>query len=186
LKRDAIVKTYERLGKNKPHVPLESALKEEKDGDEAKRPLSPKETGGAVSAQQSIDVKADHASGSVKADNVEVKDIKPESGSVVSEETPTTTATPTETEHKPIKKSTSNEPSSSKAGAAGGAGRKLGKPRRKGEANAAPYEGLFDAKILMELTPPMMEITDLRQGIEGGQKTWQEPIHCLICGEVIE
>ncbi|KAL8366205.1 hypothetical protein RB595_004796 [Gaeumannomyces hyphopodioides] len=173
LEHDALMKVYERLGKDKPHVASESALKNEKDGD-TKRPLSPKESGGAASAQQSINVKS-----------VEVEGIKPEGKSARLEETPAP-ATPAEPNHKPIKKSASAEPPSSRAGGAG-AGRKggrSGRSKRKGEP-ANTYEGLFEANTKMDLTPPMIEIVDLRQGTQGGKKKWLEPMLCPICGETI-
>lgn len=170
LIHDVLMRVYENLGKTKPHI-TQAALKDEKDSDEAKRPLSPKESDGAVSAQQSIDV---------KSDGVDVKDIKPKSESARLEESSTAPPTSTEPETKPIKKSASAEPSSGKAGGASGAGRK-----GKGKKKAEPYEGLFQAKANMTLTPPLVEITDLRQGIEGGDKTWLEPMPCLICHEQI-
>ncbi|KAL8299169.1 hypothetical protein RB601_003635 [Gaeumannomyces tritici] len=163
LIHDALIRVYERLGETKPHI-TQPTLKDGKGGDEAKRPLSPKESGGAVSAQQSIDV---------KSNGVDVKDIKPNSESARLAESPTAPPTSTEPEAKSIKKSTSTEPSWDTASRTG----RKGKFKKKRE----PYEWLFHAKTVMTLTPPLMEITDLRKGIEGGDKTWMEPMPCPIC-----
>lgn len=174
LIHDALMKVYQRLGKTKPHVPP-TTLKDEKDSDEAKRPLSPKESGGAVSAQQSIDVKSDCGA-------VAVRGIKPEIGSATRLEPSKEPATSTEPEPNPMKKPVSAEPASSNS-RAGGTGRKY-KGKKKAEAPPI-YDGLFEAKTVMTLTPPMIEITDLRRGVEGGAKVWLEPMLCLICHEQI-
>ena len=171
LKHDALIKVYERLSKDKPHVALKSALKDEKNGN-TKRPLSPKESGGAASAQQSINAKP-----------VEVEDIKPKGKSARLEVTPAPT-TPAVPGHKPIKKSASAEPPSSRAGGAG-AGHKGGRPGRSKGEPANTYEGLFEANTKMDLTPPMIKIVNLRQGIQGGEGKWLEPMLCLICSEII-
>jgi hypothetical protein len=58
--------------------------------------------------------------------------------------------------------------------------RKIGRGRKKADAGAArPYEGLFEANFKVD--QDMFEITDLREGIEGGDKTWMEEVKCLVC-----
>ncbi|OAA53951.1 BAH-domain containing protein [Niveomyces insectorum RCEF 264] len=63
----ALMRVYERLGRDTPHRSTKAvvgaagvvSVKAERSTDDVKEPLSPSETGGAVSAQPSIDVKAD-------------------------------------------------------------------------------------------------------------------------------
>ncbi|KAI1338502.1 hypothetical protein F5Y15DRAFT_385996 [Xylariaceae sp. FL0016] len=66
--------------------------------------------------------------------------------------------------------------------------KRRGRPR-KSEPNdpgtAKPYEGLFEAVIRNDLSPPLIEIQDLRENVLGGEKTWTEPVCCLLCGEEI-
>lgn len=63
LKHYALMRVYERLGTDKPHIAVKPSpgdvVKSETAGDDVKEPLSPRESGGAASAQHSIDVKAD-------------------------------------------------------------------------------------------------------------------------------
>ena len=69
LKHYALMRVYERLGHDKPHIKAKpslselavgsGAVKSEAGTDDVKEPLSPREIGGAASAQHSIDVKAD-------------------------------------------------------------------------------------------------------------------------------
>jgi hypothetical protein len=153
------MRTLERLGTDKPHqpAPVKEEKKEEDEG--AKRPLSPTETG-TEETQQTIDVKPDEPT-----DNVLVK--RPEEEE---EESPATPDTPQPT-------------TASDASGKGTIGRR-GRPKKKlngVESNAKPYEGLFEATVKTDTTPPTMEIRDLRQNVTGGETTWTEPIHCLVC-----
>ncbi|CAK7225416.1 hypothetical protein SCUCBS95973_005857 [Sporothrix curviconia] len=68
LKHYALMRVYERLGHDKPHIKAKpslsdlavgGAVKSETGTGDVKEPLSPRESGGAASAQHSIDVKAD-------------------------------------------------------------------------------------------------------------------------------
>ncbi|KAI1820356.1 hypothetical protein F4861DRAFT_72759 [Xylaria intraflava] len=58
--------------------------------------------------------------------------------------------------------------------------------RRKSETsrvvNSRPYEGLFSAVINDDASPPVLEIRDLRENVTEGEKSWVEPLHCLLCG----
>ncbi|AEO66131.1 680fda50-e3d9-40b3-9cff-9576b978825d [Thermothielavioides terrestris] len=196
---DALRATYRRLGTDKPHLPPAPAKKEENE-DEGKRPLSPTETGAEGSTEHSIDVKAEagpsdavHVS---TKDNVDVRqaaddedapaapeDSLPHRPSdqararATSENTTTTAATDT-----PGKAA----PATGKATS----GRRPGRPRKKGaEANgesARPWEGLFEATLkTADVGPPLIEVRDLREGIVGGEKSWTEPVKCLLCGNQV-
>lgn len=133
--------------------------------EEAKRPLSPVEPGtGAVAAELPIQVKTDGEGETVKAanDSVEFKEestVATEEGSVQPQNGRVSTQTPT-----------AETPA-----------RKVGRGRKKADASSArPYEGLFEANFKVD--QDMFEITDLREGIEGGDKTWMEEVKCLVCG----
>ncbi|KAI1499202.1 hypothetical protein F5X99DRAFT_294822 [Biscogniauxia marginata] len=156
LIHEALLNTYKRLGTDKPHKP--APVKEEEDGEGGKRPLSPSESGAAQTTEQSIDVKPEDQQ------TIKLADVE--------------NAVPTVTAEDPMTVSV-NASSKSK---------QRGRPR-KSEPNdpgtARPYEGLFEATITNDTSPPLVEITDLRENVTGGEKTWAEPLHCLLCGEKI-
>lgn len=165
LKHDVLTRVYEELGADKPHKA--SDVKEEKEEEEAKRPLSPVEPGtGSVAAELPIQVKTDREGESVKAnDSVDVK------------EEPTATTEEGSAQPQNGRASTAQTPTG------GTPARKVGRGRKKAdasEANSKPYEGLFEATFLPD--DDKFEITDLREGIEGGEKTWKEDVNCLVCG----
>lgn len=187
---DALRATYKRLGTDKPHLPSVPTKKEET-GDEGKRPLSPSETGAEGSAEHSIDVKGEAgASDAVHVgtkDNVEVKQAGDDEDAQAAPEDslPLRTAD----KQRAASENTNNTDTPRKAPGVGKStpGRKPGRPRKKGaEANgesARPWEGLFDATLkTADMGPPMIEFRDLRDGIVGGEKTWTEPVKCLLCG----
>ncbi|KAI2626311.1 hypothetical protein GGS21DRAFT_546026 [Xylaria nigripes] len=65
--------------------------------------------------------------------------------------------------------------------------KRRGRPRKSGinqAANSKPYEGLFSA-VIKDISPPVVEIQDLRKNVTGGDKSWTEPLHCLLCGTQI-
>lgn len=164
LKHDVLMKVWEELGTTKPHKAPD--VKEEKQ-EEAKRPLSPVEPGSAtVATELPIQVKTDGDGATVKVDDsVDVKEerqVVAEGSAQPQNGRGSTTQTPTaETPRKP------------------GRGRK----KADHDMNAKPYEGLFEATFQPEAD--MFEIKDLRQGVEGGQKTWLEEVNCLVCGSRI-
>jgi hypothetical protein len=188
IKDQALRATYARLGTDKPHRNPES----DKVKDEAVRPLSPKETGAAVTAQHSIDVKSDGEKASVKVntnDNVDVKHSEDEDApgapenavSMIAPESPSEQGKASSAE--PTKESVSRPVSRSSST------RKAGRPKKnalwngRGGKNAKPWLGLFEVSMKMaDQGPPLLEFKDLRQGIEGGEKTWTEPVKCLVCG----
>lgn len=156
LIHEALLKTYKRLGTDKPHK--STPVKEEEAGEEAKRPLSPSETGAAQTAEQSIDVKPEEQQQTIKLADVEdaLPAIKAESTSVS-----VVTSKP----------------------------KQRGRPRKSelnDRAAAKPYEGLFEGVMQSDLSPPVLEITDLRESVTGGDKSWTEPLHCLICDHEIQ
>ncbi|KAK0630063.1 hypothetical protein B0T17DRAFT_209059 [Bombardia bombarda] len=193
---EALRRTYNELGTDKPHLPPESS-KDEKNGDEAKRPLSPSETGAAVSAQHSIDVKADGESVDSAVhvdthDNVEVKQADDEDAQVAPEYSlPDRSAEPRAGSEKVD--ADSNKATANKSTP----GRKPGRPRKKSEMNgdsSKPWEGLFEVTLKTDPTSgpvkkeeglPLLVFKDLREGIVGGQKTWTEPVRCLVCGALV-
>ncbi|EFW99557.1 hypothetical protein CMQ_7925 [Grosmannia clavigera kw1407] len=191
LKHYALMRVYEQLGKDQPHISSrpDTAVKPETGKDEVKEPLSPKETGGAVSAQHSIDV---------KADTVEVGGKDEDEEEEVTGRRRTTTINGL---------AAAPSPSPAAAGADGS------KVTANGEAELAlrdkttsrdslkrevtpasfegkkkPYDQLFEAKLLLgpvESAPTMIEIRDLRTGVTGGDETWLEPAECPICSSHI-
>lgn len=157
------MKVWEELGTDKPHKAPD--MKEEKHEEEAKRPLSPIEPGtAAVAAELPIQVKTDAEGETDKAsDTVAVKE-----GSTVAAEG---SAQPQNG-----RASTTQTPTAETPARKGGRGRK----KADNDLNHKPYEGLFEATFASE--SGTFEIKDLRAGVEGGQKTWVEDAHCLICG----
>lgn len=164
IKHDALMKAYNQLGTDKPHVSAESKDKPA-EKEEVKQPLSPKEPG--VSVQDSIGVS------SAAKDNVDAADANGD-------------APPTGKKTAETEKNGSQPPTP-------GSGRKLpGRPKKtelvpNGGAKSAdkPYEGLFDVEIRLDLAPPQLIFTDLRENVEGGDKEWREPITCLLCGTLV-
>lgn len=158
LVHDALLDTYKRLGTQKPHKA--APLKEEVDGDGPKRPLSPSESGAAQTTQQSIDVKPEEQK------TIKLSDV----------------------EHALPEMNIDDDPTNIPVASGGSETKKRGRPR-KSETGASdsskPYQGLFDAVIRNDLSPAVVEITDLRQDVNDGEKSWTEPIKCLICHEVI-
>ncbi|KAI0848933.1 hypothetical protein F5Y00DRAFT_78374 [Daldinia vernicosa] len=156
LIHEALLKTYKRLGTDKPHKP--TPVKEEEAGEAAKRPLSPSETGAAQTAEQSIDVKPEE-----QQQTIELADVENALPAIKAESTSVSVAT---SKPKP-----------------------RGRPRKSGvdgPTAAKPYEGLFEGVIQSDLSPPVLEITDLRESVTGGDKSWTEPLHCLICDHEIQ
>lgn len=95
---------------------------------------------------------------------------------------------------------TPSKPASAAATPGGGSGskstpgRKPGRPRKKGSAveangggdSARPWEGLFEATLkTADMGPPVIEFRDLREGVVGGEKSWTEPVKCLLCGDQV-
>jgi hypothetical protein len=203
---DALRATYKRLGTDKPHLP--PVTKKEENGDEGKRPLSPSETGAEGSAEQSIDVKGEDGAadavhvGSSTRDNVEVRqsaDEEDDAQAAPEDEEGSLPLRPADKQRATSENTTNTDNTPSKPASAAAAasskstpGRKPGRPRKKGaaaEANgdsARPWEGLFEATLkTADMGPPVIEFRDLREDVVGGEKTWTEPVKCLLCGDQV-
>ncbi|KAK0733934.1 hypothetical protein B0T26DRAFT_631645 [Lasiosphaeria miniovina] len=185
IKEQALRDTYQRLGTDKPHLPPES-VKDEKDGDEAKRPLSPTETGAGVSAQHSIDVKAHDGSDAVHVgnDNVDVKQSEDEDAAAAREDSLAAASAGARATSEKDDQDTPIKMSSKLLPIVGN--KKPGRPRKRAsEANgdsSKPWEGLFEVALkTVDAGPPLLEFKDLREGIVGGEKIWTEPVRCLVC-----
>ncbi|KAK7970202.1 hypothetical protein PG988_009275 [Apiospora saccharicola] len=163
LLHEALMATYERLGTEKSHR-SKPVKDEDVDGEGPKRPLSPSESGAAQTTQHSIDVKPEDQK-TIKLADVE---NNAENNGVNGKDNTTI----------PVASSSNkNEP------------KKRGRPRKSDAAELSvskPYEGLFEGVIRNDLSPPVVEITDLRQDVSGGEKSWTEPIKCLLCSKVIQ
>ncbi|GKT83597.1 EBS-BAH-PHD domain-containing protein [Colletotrichum tofieldiae] len=173
LREDALMRTYERLGKDKAHftakppadgttsVAESDIVKEEKKLDDGVNgPLSPTESGADV--KQTIDAKPSDA-------------LEETNGQSVAEGTP---AVPDERVSQPP-----TTPATPSALDVPGASRKIRSAKKKASASdAKPWEGLFDARILMDMNPTKIEIKDLRENITEGDKVWTEPLLCVVCG----
>ncbi|KAI8628033.1 hypothetical protein F5Y19DRAFT_465372 [Xylariaceae sp. FL1651] len=149
LIHEALMKTFARLGTDKPHKPARVKNEELEGG---QRPLSPSESGAAQTTQQSIDVKPE--------------DQETIRLAGVGNAGPTVKA---EGRMVPI--------------VVGSESKRRGRPRKSEVSEVAttnPYEGLFSA-VVNDTTPPMVEIQDLRENVTGGEKSWTEPLHCLLC-----
>ena len=164
LIHDALMRTYERLGEDKPHNPAsEAAVKKDEDAESKNPPLSPTDTG-LDETRQTIDVKADESQDKPKG-SITAADDKAEATAVVA-------AAPSE------------PPPETEA---------PGRKRRARVSDAAvakekaakPYLGLFSASLKMDYSPPLIEIVDLREGVSGGDKSWTEPLRCIICDSLI-
>ena len=61
--------------------------------------------------------------------------------------------------------------------------KKMLKENRK---DLKPWAGLFEVLVnAEEKGPPRMEFKDLRENVIGGEKTWTEPVNCLLCGTTV-
>lgn len=121
------------------------------------RPLSPSESGAAQTAQQSIDVKPEDQ-GTIK-----LADVGGAGPSV-------------KVDNRIVPTTPSSEP------------RRKGRPRKsemQEAINTKPYEGLF-AAVIKDTSPPVVEIQDLRENVTGGERSWTEPVQCLLCSAEIQ
>lgn len=160
LVHDSLMNTYKRLGADKPHKPT-AVKKEDRDGEGPQRPLSPSESGAAQSTQQSIDVKPE--------EHQTIKLVEAENGTTQMDvDGPDSSTIPVAYNGADAKKK----------------GRRR-KPEAGGSSASKPYLGRFEAVIRDDLSPPSVEIKDLREGVEGGEKSWTEPINCLVCHKAI-
>jgi len=69
-------------------------------------------------------------------------------------------------------------------------GQESREPRKKAPKDSSkdpkPWAGLFEVSLNAEREgPPRMEFKDLRRYIADGEKTWTEPVTCLLCGTIV-
>lgn len=158
LNYDVLMREYGQLGTGKPHQTKGTIVKERQRDDKAACPFSPK-NGEEKETQPVIDVRYGEA-----YTHSPVK--KAEGGISRPLEAPTPNPTPSNTDAQAkltVKKSR----------------------KRKGAASK-PYEGLFKATLNLSDGPTTWEIQDLRENVSGGEKTWSEQVHCLLCGIAID
>ncbi|MBE3045566.1 hypothetical protein IMZ48_24070 [Candidatus Bathyarchaeota archaeon] len=163
LIHDALMRTYERLGEDKPHNPA-AAVKKDEDAESKNPPLSPTDTG-LDETRQTIDVKADESQDKDQAKgSITAADDKTEATAMVA--APTESPAPAETPGRK-KKSRVSDAAAAK------------------EKAAKPYLGLFSASLKMDFSPPTIEIVDLREGVGAGEKSWTEALRCILCESLI-
>jgi hypothetical protein len=188
IKEEALKATYERLGTDKPHISEAAPKDSKKEEEETKRPLSPTESGAAVSAQHSIDVKSGkdtETGGETVKDNVDVGVADDEDPFAVPDDAAPESGDKAAAEKDKVQSETAGKSLAGKSGP----GRKPGKSRKKatenGNADSHPYDGLFKVTLRMQENIPVLDFEDLRDGIVGGDKTWTERVNCLVCGAQI-
>ncbi|KAK7928551.1 hypothetical protein PG985_005549 [Apiospora marii] len=148
LLREALMATYQRLGTDKSHR-SKPVKEEDVDGEGSKRPLSLSESGAAQTTQHPIDVKPEDQK-TIKLADVENNAEHMNVGRKDNTTIPVASS------------STDDEP------------KKRGHPRKSdaGELSVSkPYEGLFEGVIRNDLSPPVVDITNLRQDVFGGAKS---------------
>ncbi|KAI0021029.1 hypothetical protein F4780DRAFT_309423 [Xylariomycetidae sp. FL0641] len=157
LIHEVLMKTYKRLGTDKAHQPAPAKGKIERE--DAKRPLSPSESGAAQAAKPSIDVKSD------EPETLKLADVEAAPSPIKAEDT-----------------------SNGSIGAVSEAPKRRGRPRKSDAHSASatkPYRGLFEAVVHNEGSSPVFELRDLRENMLGGEKSWTEPVICLLCEHAI-
>ncbi|KHN93860.1 ebs-bah-phd domain-containing protein [Metarhizium album ARSEF 1941] len=165
LLHDSLLRIYERLGTDKPHISDKAEkklVKTEREMDEDVRgPLTPTESK-MERTPPAIDVKGPSENGNHAA------------GGRTSESTP---KGPTQTP-------TPGPPNSVGPRSAKSASAKKG--RGKKAIQDKPYEGLFEASLKMNDGPMVWVISDLRANAGGGDRTWTERAQCLVCRRMID
>lgn len=126
LNHDVLLRVYEQLGTDRPHLREQPSVKEEKADERPTRPLSPTEPGDKET-QPTIDVRA-----AEPQDNVHVK--RAEEGTPRPTETPTPAPPPSAPDS--VAKTTSAK-----------------KGRKRKSADYKPYQGLFTATLKMNEGP---------------------------------
>lgn len=151
------MKTFRRLGTDKPHAST-GVKKEEVNG--SHRPLSPSDSEATQTAHPSSGVKSEDLKSTELAEQEQgTRPVKAENNRTV-----------------PIIKGAESRRK--------GRARKS-EPREVPTNKEKPYEGLFSAVVKDATAPPLIEIQDLRKKVKGGEKSWTEPIYCLICATEI-
>jgi len=178
---DILTKTYQQLGKSKPHG-------------NAKRPVLPKPEPDDPEPTQSI-IEANPAGDTIKVDtdaliikaDTSAPAIKADAGDDnLKADQADPTAKPDTAESILAK-----EKPRDVTPAVGG--KKLASRTKKrsqddglNKVSTKPYAGLFEATIKADATPPVIEIKDLRPNMAEGESVWTEPLKCLVCAKEID
>ncbi|KAL7940002.1 hypothetical protein V8C42DRAFT_338891 [Trichoderma barbatum] len=161
---DVLIRVYDRLGTDIPH---KSAIKEETKKD-TEDELKERTKGDLRYGLLSPSVEAEDRKSPVIA-NRELKDqiLLKQGDDESSKDTESSTMAPTNPSDKSSKSA-------------------LTKRGECKKSSKKPWERLFKATLKLEYGPTAWEVTDLREGVEGGEKKWMEPVYCLLCNTLIE
>lgn len=167
LLNDVLVRVYERLGTNIPQKSEKPAIKEETKKNTQVEPK--KGTKG--------DLRYDLLSPSVERDDrkspiitnskIKYQTLLKKRDDESSKDTETPAPPPSDPSDK------SSKPA-------------LTKRAKLKKSLVKPWEGLFEATLKLDIGPTVWQVTDLREGVEGGEKKWMEPVYCLLCNTHIE
>lgn len=163
---DVLARVYDRLGMDIPHKSEKPAIKEETKEDtkdEPKGGIKGDLRYGLLSPLvKSEDRKSPMVANSEIKDQVLVKQLGDES--LKGLETPP--PAPPNPSHRLSKSA-------------------LAKPGKRKESSKKPWGTLFEATLMIDGGPTVWQVTDLREGIEGGEKKWTEMAYCLLCDTLI-
>ncbi|KAL7940359.1 hypothetical protein V8C42DRAFT_349552 [Trichoderma barbatum] len=157
---DVLTRVYDRLGTDIPHKSEKPAIKEETKEDTKDDPKEGTK-GDLLYGLLSPSVEGEDRKSPIVA-NSEIKDqVHVQRDDESSKDTETLTLAP-------LKPSDMSSKSA------------LAKRGKK------TWGGLFEATLKINEGPMVWQVTDLREGIEGGKKKWTEPGYCLLCDTLIE
>ncbi|EXK77361.1 hypothetical protein FOQG_17920 [Fusarium oxysporum f. sp. raphani 54005] len=155
-----LIQVHERLGIDKANVSERLAGKEQEP--EVTHPLSPANTE-EKETQPMIDVRSGETNDDLCFKKAALESQR-ETGTLVRGRTP----------FEAIATAPANQ-----------SAKKGNKKGSKKTAGFKPYEGLFEATLMKDgLTA--WEIRDVRENVIGGDKSWTENAHCLLCGSIID
>ncbi|KAL6790227.1 hypothetical protein GGI42DRAFT_219551 [Trichoderma sp. SZMC 28013] len=164
---DVFTRVYDRLGTEYPHKSEKPAVKEGTNQDTIDKPKEGAKGDlpyGLLSPSvEEEDRKSPRVANSEKKNQAPVKQREDES----SKDTETPTPTPPNTSDKCSKSA-------------------LAKRGKCKKSLKKPWVGLFKATHKMNEGPLVWQVTDLREGVEGGEKKWTELAYCLLCGTLIK
>ncbi|UKZ46559.1 hypothetical protein TrVGV298_000764 [Trichoderma virens] len=164
---DVLTRVYDRLGTDIPHKLEKPAIKEETKEEPKDEPKEGTK-GDLPYRLLSPSVEGEDRKSPIVANN-EIKDqVLVKQGD---DESSKDTETPTPAPQNPSDKSSKLA---------------LAKRGKRKKSSKKPWEGLFEATLKMNEGPTVWQVTDLREGVEGGEKKWTEPAYCLLCDTLIE
>ncbi|EXK77692.1 hypothetical protein FOQG_17606 [Fusarium oxysporum f. sp. raphani 54005] len=156
-----LIQVHERLGLDKANVSERLAGKEQEP--EATHPLSPANTE-EKETQPMIDARSGETNDDLRFKKA-ARESHRETGTLVCGRTP----------FEAIATAPANQ-----------SAKKGNKKGSKKTAGFKPYEGLFEATLKIKDGLTAWEIRDVRENVIGGDKSWTENAHCLLCGSVID